>query len=435
MVITNIEEITNAFPHTAITSWSGFIYQGKVAVYHVLKLILVDRDLCSNYTLQLDSLEDFAILDATSNIMSIHQVKAKKAQSYSSYSTAIEQVKTKATDYKCTEAYFHTAQEITNKTIDEIESAHTPVKIYKYDGQSACHTDQIDEKIEETIKLILKDYPLKITDNYTVNTRRYLDQLITKKILKIHRLIHNNQEIETKAAYTQVIPFSDFLEIIDCDLNQKDLEEDRYYFFMLVNDIHRYYQDYCIENADNMNETYAIKLSGYMNEICSLGNNAIATFIRNITPHRKTAFKTLSDYKDRTFSRDEFCNAFLTILKELKGTKLNSQNLINWTNGSRHFLSTVINNGPRQAPKICVDIINNAKDTDLEVLFENQTLITLEIDVDSIARMASSITHGEFKHDLGDDENHQEENHITNLSKTALISLDNAVSIINDRAN
>jgi hypothetical protein len=26
-------------PHTAITIWSGFVYQGKVAIYHVLQLL------------------------------------------------------------------------------------------------------------------------------------------------------------------------------------------------------------------------------------------------------------------------------------------------------------------------------------------------------------------------------------------------------------
>ncbi len=63
-------------PHTAITSWSGFVYQGKVALYHSLKLILEDIQGCSNYKLQLDSLEDFAILDEDDNPISLHQVNA-----------------------------------------------------------------------------------------------------------------------------------------------------------------------------------------------------------------------------------------------------------------------------------------------------------------------------------------------------------------------
>jgi hypothetical protein len=50
-------------PHTAITTWSGFIYQGKVAIYHVLQLIVNMKD-GDELVLQLDSLDDFSILDS-----------------------------------------------------------------------------------------------------------------------------------------------------------------------------------------------------------------------------------------------------------------------------------------------------------------------------------------------------------------------------------
>ena len=42
--------------HTAITTWSGFIYQDKVAFHHVLFLFNNSND-CDEYKLQLDSLE------------------------------------------------------------------------------------------------------------------------------------------------------------------------------------------------------------------------------------------------------------------------------------------------------------------------------------------------------------------------------------------
>jgi hypothetical protein len=83
-------------PHTAITSWSGFIYQGKVALYHVLCL-LEHQEGCSDYKLQLDSLEDFAILDVQSAPVSLHQVKARKTQYYNDYQADIAKVKKKVT--------------------------------------------------------------------------------------------------------------------------------------------------------------------------------------------------------------------------------------------------------------------------------------------------------------------------------------------------
>ena len=71
--------------NTAISSWSGFVYQGKVAIYHVL----LERN-NANYTLQLDSLDDFAIIDANEYVISIHQVKAKKETHFSSYKEDFE---------------------------------------------------------------------------------------------------------------------------------------------------------------------------------------------------------------------------------------------------------------------------------------------------------------------------------------------------------
>ena len=73
--------------NTAISSWSGFVYQGKVAIYHVL----LERN-NANYTLQLDSLDDFAIIDANECIISIHQVKAKKETHFSSYKEDFEKL-------------------------------------------------------------------------------------------------------------------------------------------------------------------------------------------------------------------------------------------------------------------------------------------------------------------------------------------------------
>ena len=33
------DEEASKYPHSAISTWSGFVYQGKVALYHCLKLI------------------------------------------------------------------------------------------------------------------------------------------------------------------------------------------------------------------------------------------------------------------------------------------------------------------------------------------------------------------------------------------------------------
>ncbi|MQZ39149.1 hypothetical protein F4T96_13345 [Acinetobacter nosocomialis] len=54
----------NSLPHSAISSWGGFLYQGKVALFHSLKLIVdgnFDGKVIDTFELQLDSTDDFAM--------------------------------------------------------------------------------------------------------------------------------------------------------------------------------------------------------------------------------------------------------------------------------------------------------------------------------------------------------------------------------------
>lgn len=74
----------------ASPSWSGFNYQGKVALYYALRLINakpVGADL-SSYSLMLESTEDFEI-QHDGDPVSFHQVKAYNSSTYSDYSDAL----------------------------------------------------------------------------------------------------------------------------------------------------------------------------------------------------------------------------------------------------------------------------------------------------------------------------------------------------------
>jgi hypothetical protein len=74
----------------ASPSWSGFNYQGKVALYHALTLINakpIDHDFSTTH-LMLEANEDFEIIIADSPI-SFHQVKAYNSNTFSEYSDAL----------------------------------------------------------------------------------------------------------------------------------------------------------------------------------------------------------------------------------------------------------------------------------------------------------------------------------------------------------
>ncbi|MEO4201015.1 ABC-three component system protein [Acinetobacter pittii] len=77
----------------ASPSWSGFNYQGKVALYYALKrinMLPIEEDF-SNSSLMLEANEDFEIIINGVSV-SFHQVKAYDKSSYSKYSNALLEI-------------------------------------------------------------------------------------------------------------------------------------------------------------------------------------------------------------------------------------------------------------------------------------------------------------------------------------------------------
>ncbi len=413
-------------PHTAITTWSGFVYQGKVAIYHVLSL-LTDLESHGDFLLQLDSLDDFAILSDVDEIVSLHQVKAKKTQNFSGYEEAITKLRDNANAHNCENAQFHIAREIIDKSVEDIETEYSPVKIYKYDTNGWCSVNDIDSKIEGELKVLFSAWFVgdesKQSQEYLKKARGYLDQIVLIKVLAIHKIIHDSMLPERDAAYTQIIEFSKFVEVLKRDLNQEELGVD-YYYYLLLEYLYRYYQEFCIEN-DELSDDDLVILSECMKEVGGLSKSDMTQFIRNIMPHRGFEFSTLEQFKDSTFDEDGVKDAFLTILGKLKKPEFNLANYFYWISDDITYSPTTIDKGVSQAGKVCNRIIVNAMDSDLSIMFEGSSLITTDIDVDSLTEAAPDLIRREYS-DGNSCEN------ILMWKKVSLVSLANAKDIIND---
>lgn len=77
--------------HDASATWSGFNYQGKVALYHSLKLIIQkisNQESLDGFNLILENNEDFDI-SGPNGFESFHQVKAVNQTAYSKFEDAI----------------------------------------------------------------------------------------------------------------------------------------------------------------------------------------------------------------------------------------------------------------------------------------------------------------------------------------------------------
>lgn len=415
--------------HTAITSWSGFVYQGKVAIYHVLNL-LNQSDRYADHLLRLEYFDDFEILDSAEKAISIHQVKAWKIQGYGSYQGAFKKLKTKNV-HNNPKRYFHVAREITGKTKEEIESENEPVKIYMYGVNSYCPVgidNGIDRKIEDLLNQWFRKYcPAdnhKHSPSYSERARDYLDQIVLKKVLNIHHKIHDNESHQDVVVSKEKIKFSQFLEILqDGDLMQRDLNDNEdYWFYILIGDLHRYCQNFCYEKEDELTTEERVKLSWCMNKIGKLAENKseMKSFLSSIQPQKKFSCTSLREFKEDTPDSEEIEETFMDILKELKQPEFVSSKFFHWYLNEESFAPTTISQGPRKVGSICEKILKNSSNVSL--LFDYDRLITSDIDTNaSIFEEARTVVRDNL-----------DSTNILKWKKVSLISLDNAKGIIND---
>ncbi|WP_108064347.1 ABC-three component system protein [Poseidonibacter lekithochrous] len=400
--------------NTAISSWSGFVYQGKIAILYVLQELGND-----SYTLQLDSLEDFAILNEIGVPVSLHQVKAKKSNYFNDYQEAFEKLKEGGETIECRNLFFHLAQPINDKEILDIENEFDPVKVYSYDSVPYCEVNQINTKIED---IIISLQPLgRQSRDYATKVRKYLDNLVSEKLFEIHKIIHLNLLGEEDAAFQQRILFSDFKDILNKDLNQEDLG-DSYYLYQIKIDISRYYQDYCVEY--DLEEEVLKRMNNFITFFIDLDNSELINFIKNIMPHRTFKFESLSDYKDNSPQQTEIKYVFLYILHQIEKDPIYlNKCLIQWQKDGKIFAPTCINANQRDAVSVCDQIIKNGLSTDLKLLYESHNLITDSINLNSIK--TSHIVRNNYQ--TGD----EDYLHIMKWNDVSLVKIDDIKGDIN----
>ena len=119
----------NAFTHDATPTWSGFLYQGRVAVYLALeKIISLDAEDIEQYALEMENCEDIAIIrtiDSVEQYISIHQVKHENSETLYGYKKPLVQLMLEkgyceSHRYGKPEAYLHTSKgvKVTEEELD-----------------------------------------------------------------------------------------------------------------------------------------------------------------------------------------------------------------------------------------------------------------------------------------------------------------------------
>lgn len=202
------QEDDEKYPASAVSSWSGFVYQGKIALYHSLKLI---HDGDQDFELQLDSSDDFAIYK-NGKLHTAHQVKAKISKYRSGYTKALEQSTLIEHDkIKGTTRYFHVSVPL-DETGDYTGTSGEIVRFYRYGDNYHCGLDEIEGLTKGLIKKLCEKQSIIVSDNLINFNYCLLSEKISTKAIYNHKLNQVDGISEDKAAYEGRIKAGSILE-------------------------------------------------------------------------------------------------------------------------------------------------------------------------------------------------------------------------------
>lgn len=242
------DEEASKYPHSAISTWSGFVYQGKVALYHCLKLI---NEGDSGFELQLDSTDDFAIYK-DGNLISAHQVKAKIGDYRSNYMEALKKSASLELDRVAgVKRYFHISLPI-NDHSDYVDSNGERVEFYSYGELRHCELDKIEALTKQIIKEVYARQAVIFDESLLDVNYCLLSDRISSQALAIHAKIQNEGDSQRKAAYGNRITAASILSGIT-DTNPYERKD--YYAIELKARLHTYLEERLAESLPGMSDT------------------------------------------------------------------------------------------------------------------------------------------------------------------------------------
>jgi len=277
--ITVSDEISKT---SAVASWSGFIYQGKVALYQAIKL-LTESSSSSSYELKVEHLDDFAIFKDDTALF-IHQVKSTQSKYRSSYKAALNQ----AADVisfqitELTQRFFHVSVNLDD--FSEHEYNGKVVKFFKYhNSESFVPPNGMDFMLKEMIAKYLDKYSLCHSPELIQYKLDTLNSLISTRVNFAHALNQKSSLNQYEATDTTPIIFS---EIVECLKSEVLAFDDKKYllfrfkkqFIQVIDEFADFYEE------DGESEAELVHLSLCKKAIANLDNTLLERLYLSLDP-------------------------------------------------------------------------------------------------------------------------------------------------------
>ena len=406
---------------SAIPAWSGFVYQGKVALYHAISLLQDGND--ANY-LKVETLEDFVIHDRKNNVISLHQVKTMQSGYRSAYESALEQA-SKVVD-RCnssTVRWFHVSTELDDFSDREADTTEGEfiVKFYSYhDGRRYVETGKIDIWLSDIVKKYLCSKGLEITTTLVEHKLAKMQMLLAGRVnLAHHRNQHGGMK-KFEAADSIPIYFSEIVECLRSEvIDKKDQEA-------VLFEFRRTLLDRTDQILDSLQEEESLDLKGIYEcryTVANMESPSLARLYFSKKPNQRVI--TLSGFSNDTVDQ------YLRIILNIVGVRV-SEDLPHYFNelyGS--YLPTAMKfdflNKKLDVKEIQENIDGfRGNVTVQDVLYDYDNLI-VDMDGESFPLDSESSFAGKFT-----EISENEKNRITKIKNVRFVSVRGAGDEIND---
>lgn len=268
--------------HSAVPNWSGYGYQGQCAMLHAVKLLLDDRDKVKDHYLSLESYEDFAIMDAAEQIVSLHQCKCYSAPV--DFTGECQKISDKREYYskvlhKCAE----NVPSFFLSNITPTKALSCGVEAYEFKpGQTTCDADKVIEQIESTVADYMVKYGVARSEKAKTCV---LANMVEAKVNEMHANKSTTTDfwkIATDKIYW--IPFAAIIETLEAPDDAIKSETLR---AMASRNAINTHVTKCL-NDDRNDADFAQKevvVHKFLNRLNSLDNDTLIKIIRRLHPH------------------------------------------------------------------------------------------------------------------------------------------------------
>lgn len=373
------EPSSRELSNSALGSWAGYTYQGLCGLYHSLKLIGEDRDKYQQYKLYLDSYEDFAIMNGSEKLVSLHQCKDEKGKT--DYADEYKKMIAKKKLFKkkglCTsdcKLYFHA-----NKAVD----VGLGITQYPFtDTQSYCEPGMLVGLIHNQVADILGK------DDATVKKVVFsLVALIDQKVLDIHQkyIPKSNRKAlrEIAKESASCVEFQTILERLFAEEEVFAYDRDSYVTrikYKLIEDLLTICED---EDNEDLTEEQSGHIRFLVEGLRRLDVDGMESFLKRVHPIDNVTNRSIDDFVN--IASEIKVQTLFNVVSELEQLETD----LSWTTEKGKETPTSLNSN-FSTPKLCRKILKNVINQDS--LYEYDWLVgDVRENVDNIASYLPTI--------------------------------------------